>query len=75
MFAQCSSGKHGDCAKILNGHYACVCDCPCHSGGKLPANPCQRCHGTGKYGPWSVESGRCFRCEGSGVEPEKALSR
>jgi hypothetical protein len=77
MFAQCSPRRPGNpdgdnhekCAKVMGGRYACICECPCHHGGALPANPCKRCNGTGKYGPWSVEAGRCFRCEGKGVEP------
>jgi len=68
MFHQCSSGKHGECAKILSGRYFAQCDCPCHRGAALPKNPCHRCKGTGKYGPYSVDQARCFRCEGSGEE-------
>ena len=69
MFAQCMRGDHHECPGRMNGRYAAVCDCPCHTGRKPPENPCKRCHGTGYYGPWSVEGGVCFRCGGSGEEP------
>lgn len=66
MFAQCTKGEHDACQKVLNSPRVCICDCPCHGGRPIPANPCGRCHGTGFHGPVSVEGGRCFDCGGTG---------
>lgn len=32
--------------------------------------PCTRCGGTGAFGPTVVYQGRCFRCQGGGVDPK-----
>lgn len=71
MFAQCSNNQHEKCRKVLVSRYYIVCDCPCHRGRPIPANPCSRCHGTGRHGPLSVQSGICFQCGGSGEQPAK----
>lgn len=79
LFAQCmkrhpgnpDGDNHEKCMRFLNGRYFAECLCPCHHGGHVKENPCQRCNGTGKYGPHTVENARCFRCDGSGVEPSE----
>lgn len=69
VFPPCQEGRHEACRTVLGKRIRCRC--ACHAPARGTAAPCQRCGGSGYFGPITVEHGLCLACRGTGKGNEQ----